>query len=234
MLEANLYAILRHQLAYTGATVLRITNNHEDLRPLDRYTELVTGVSLVASFADPERDDQRPSRQELIERASRALRSCYRDHADVLDTVPDWPMLEFPDTSKPVREGQELIRARIQQFLKGLVDSGPIRQCALLLRGRLVASALPLEEIDEAQLDLLCRQLDRASQSASGTAHGELVRSDVYAHSFWYGASLIEFASDDYAVDFVRHRSKMVAKELSNLLAMLDDGPNTPVMEGSE
>ena len=100
-----------------------------------------------------------------------------------------------------------------------------------MLRGRLVASASPLEELEEAQLDLLARQLDKANDSAEGTAHGELVRPGIYAHSFWYGAALVGFCRGEYSVDFVRHRNKMVARELVHLLEMLEGGPDKPVKQ---
>lgn len=119
--------------------------------------------------------------------------------------------------------------ARIQQFLKGLVDSSELYQVALTCRGRLIASAYALDEIDESRLELLMRQLDIASQKSEGTRHGELVRDDLFARSFWYGAALFGFANKPYSVDFVRHRCKLVSRELANHLSMLDDDPNKPV-----
>ncbi len=212
----------------TGAVKLKIARNHSVLNLEQLATKLGSHVSLLASFAGPEPVDQRPSRRELLEHAARALRQCHRDHQSTT-----WPELQVPDASNLEKNSRRLVLARIQQFLTSLVDSGPMHQYVLLLRGRLIASAGALEELEEAQLDLLNRQLDRAGQSASGTTHGELVRPGIYARSFWYGAALIGFVHGDYAEDFVRHRSKMVTRELSHLLAMLDDGPDKPAKESS-
>ena len=226
MLRRALEELLRQQLGLMGAAKLTIARDQSVLKLEQLAAKLGSNVSLLASFAGPEPVDQRPSRRELLERAAQALRQCRRDHhGDV------WPELQVPNANNLEKNSRRLVLARIQQFLTSLVESGPMHQYVLLLRGRLIASAKALEEFEEAQLDLLNRQLDRVSQSAVGTAHGELVRPGLYARSFWYGAALIGFTRDEYSEDFVRHRSKMVAKELGHLLAMLDDGPDKPAKE---
>tara|TARA_R110002096_G_scaffold292224_1_gene486508 strand:- start:56106 stop:56804 length:699 start_codon:yes stop_codon:yes gene_type:complete len=227
MLEQDLEELLRTHLATTGATTLRITSKTGNLQEHECRTKLGSRAVLIASFAQPEATGQQPGRLELLERAARALRACVRKHQGAGKLA--WPETVFPHAETAAHDPKRLVAARIQQFLKALVDSSPLHQEVLMLRGRLVASATPLDEMEEAQLDLLVRQLDKANDAASGTAHSELVRPGIYAHSFWYGASLIGFCDGEYSVDFVRHRNKMVARELVHLLEMLEGGPDKPV-----
>ena len=46
--------------------------------------------------------------------------------------------------------------------------------------------------------------------------------------SFWYDAALVVLLVEPYAVDFVRHRCKQVARELSVLMPLLDPEPDAP------
>ena len=46
--------------------------------------------------------------------------------------------------------------------------------------------------------------------------------------SFWYDAALVILLIEPYAVDFIRHRARQVARELSNLLPLLDPDPEIP------
>ncbi len=227
MLEEILQGLLRTHLATTGASALRITRNPTDLGEHQLRAKLAARVSLIATFAGPERVDVLPGRRELLERAARELRACYREQPG--ESKRKWPEMHFPDSETAAHDPQRLILARIQQFLRALVDSGPFHQQVLMLRGRLVASAAPLEKLEEAQLDMLSRQLEKAGQAANGTAHGELAREGLYARGFWYGAALIGFCNGDYSLDFVRHQSKLVARELTSLLTMLEGDPNKPV-----
>jgi len=229
MLEQELEELLRIHLATTGASTMRITRKSGSLREHESRTKLGSNAFLVASFAQPEAAGPQPGRLELLERAARALRACLREYQEA--GKASWPEMVFPLAESAVQEPRRLITARIQQFLKALVDSSPLHQEVLLLRGKLVASACPLDAFEEAQLDLLARQLDKANDAATGTAHAELVRPGLYAHSFWYGAALIGFCRGEYSVDFVRHRNKMVARELVGLLEMLDGGPDKPVKQ---
>jgi hypothetical protein len=46
--------------------------------------------------------------------------------------------------------------------------------------------------------------------------------------SFWFDAALVVLLTEPYAVDFVRHRSRQVARELANLLPLLEPDPDEP------
>ena len=63
---------------------------------------------------------------------------------------------------------------------------------------------------------------------APGSSHGEVVDPDAYAMSFWYEAALIVLLGEPYAIDFVRHRARQVARELANLLPLLEPDPEAP------
>ena len=60
-------------------------------------------------------------------------------------------------------------------------------------------------------------------------AHAELGGEDFYALSFWYGGCLVGFFSRPYASDFVRHRTRLVTRELAHLLSLLDEPSHDPV-----
>jgi hypothetical protein len=48
--------------------------------------------------------------------------------------------------------------------------------------------------------------------------------------SFWYDAVLVVLLVEPYAVDFVRHRARQVARELTNLLPLLEPDPEAPAV----
>jgi len=52
----------------------------------------------------------------------------------------------------------------------------------------------------------------------------------VFALSFWHRAALVVFFADTYPVDFVRHRARLVARELAELLPDLEPDPGAPAM----
>jgi hypothetical protein len=70
------------------------------------------------------------------------------------------------------------------------------------------------------------------STHAPGSSHGEIVDPDAFAMSFWYDAALVVLLAEPYAVDFVRHRCRQVARELCNLLPLLDPDPDAPAAIG--
>jgi hypothetical protein len=221
MLEDEMTELLRELMTTSHAQAVQIIPENQALPLHSQSARLGMGCLLCATFHTRESADAPQTRSELLDRAARALRACAR-RAD----ASEWPLLRLPSESPDPRR---LILARIQQFLQGLVDSSDLYQVALTCRGRLIASAYPLAEMDESRLDLLMRQLDLAAEKTVGSDHGELVRDELYAQSFWYGAALFCFSSKPYAVDFVRHRCKLVGRELVHLLTMLDGDPDTPV-----
>lgn len=221
MLEEELTELLREFMTTSQAQVVQIIPENQTLPLHSRTAKLGMGSLLCATFHTREPAGAAQTRAELLERTARRLRACAKQ-----GEAAEWPLLRLP-SDRP--DPRRLILARIQQFLQGLVDSSDLYQVVCTCRGELVASAYPLEEMDESRLDLLMRQLDLAADKNVGSNHGELVRDELYAQSFWYGAGLFCFASKPYALDFVRHRCKLVARELVHLLSMLDGDPDKPV-----
>jgi hypothetical protein len=221
MLADEIAELLREFMTTAQAQAVEIIPENQPPPLHSQSAKLGMGCLLCATFHTRESPDAPQTRSELLDRAARALRACIRDAE-----ASEWPLLRLP-SDRP--DPRRMILARIQQFLQGLVDSSDLYQVALTCRGQLIACAYPLEEMDESRLDLLMRQLDLAAEKKVGSDHGELIHDELYAQSFWYGAGLFCFASKPYAVDFVRHRCKLVARELVHLLTMLDDDPDKPV-----
>ena len=89
------------------------------------------------------------------------------------------------------------------------------------------------EPLEHARVALERGALHVAVQSplathAPGSSHGEVIDPDAYAMTFWYDASLVVLLAEPYGVDFVRHRCRAVARELANLLPLLEPDPEAP------
>ncbi len=237
MLESDLQELLREFLATSSARSVRIGRDLGELAGSQPGTKLGPqlghqpggllsvplgqGGVLSANFAESSDHAGNTMNRQRLEKCARSLRACLRRHEGL-----HWPEIVLPSAT-PAR--RQLILARMQQFLCGLVDSSPMRQMVLMCRGAIIASALPLEPLDHERLSLLARQLERIAANTQGSDHGELISGDVYARSFWYGAALFGFVDTDYSVDFIRHRCRHVAKELAHLLSMLDDDSHDPI-----
>ena len=102
---------------------------------------------------------------------------------------------------------------------------------AFVTRGTtLVAAARAPDEHESSRWPFLARRALATKDPDS--SHGEVVDPDAYAMSFWYDASLVVLLAEPYAIDFVRHRCRQVARELCNLLPMLDPDPDAPAAIG--
>ncbi len=221
MIDDDITELLRELMAVSDAHSVHIIRENQTLPLHGLCVKLGMGCLLCATFHTRESLDAPQSRAQLLEQSARSMRARVK-----AEGTASWPLLSLPQ-GRP--DPRQLILARMQQFLQGLADTSSLRQVVLTCRGTLVAGAFKVNEFDESRLDLLLRQLDLASLASAGTTHAELARPDIFAQSFWYGAALIGFAEKPYAEDFVRHRFKHVARELANLLAMLDGDPDTPV-----
>jgi len=98
----------------------------------------------------------------------------------------------------------------------------------VVLRGHVVAAARPLAALEEARWPFIAKRALAAAEKTSGSSHADLADPDFFAHTFWYGAVLIVYFTGPYAVDFVRHRARRVARELSDLLPDLEPEPPAP------
>lgn len=121
---------------------------------------------------------------------------------------------------------------RIEGFLRALaqVDRGTNAFVVKAANGgaaaKLIAAASPPDEQETSRWQFLARRV--LSTHAPNSSHGEVVDTDAYGMSFWYDCALLVFLVEPYGVDFVRHRCKQVARELANLLPLLEPDPEAP------
>ena len=95
---------------------------------------------------------------------------------------------------------------------------------------QMIASARPPDEQEAGRLQFLARRV--LATHAPNSSHGEVVDPDAYAMTFWYDAALVVLLAEPYAIDFIRHRCRQVARELCNLLPLLDPDPDAPAAIG--
>lgn len=152
-----------------------------------------------------------------LEHSARALRACARRWG--ADRVP---AVALGGSSSP---DPDRVETRIAAFLQALVNVQNAVNVVVARRGRVVASAVKLAEEHLASIPFTHRRLAVEAEKKSDSSHAELVGDDYYAVSFWYDACLVAFFSAPYAVDFVRHRARLVTRELSHLLPLLDEPP---------
>lgn len=119
---------------------------------------------------------------------------------------------------------------RIESYMKGLATLDRVSNAFVIKGTRLVASARTADDVEASRWQFLARRA--LSTHAPGSSHGEIVDPDAFAMSFWYDAALVVLLAEPYAVDFVRHRCKQVARELCNLLPLLDPDPDAPAAIG--
>ncbi len=124
----------------------------------------------------------------------------------------------------------ERVHDRIVKFLQALAEIDRASNAVLTRGGKLVASAREPSEAECTRWPFLARRV--LGVHAPGSSHGEVVDPDAYAMTFWYDAALVVLLAEPYAVDFVRYRCRQVARELCNLLPMLDPDPEAPAAIG--
>jgi hypothetical protein len=156
-----------------------------------------------------------------VERTVRALRAAGRR----------WQAERLPamgvNASEVAPPHGERIRERITVFLEALARTERARAVTVTVQGRVLCSSNPLEELERERLPFLLRRVAVAAGRQSGRSHAEIVDADVYIATFWFDACLVAFFAGPYAVDFFRHRARLVMRELSQLLPMLDEPPPT-------
>lgn len=158
-----------------------------------------------------------------LERAVRQLRAIRRR----------WDVPRLPDVTVSASAAPTSARIidRVASYLQALASVDRATN-ALVARGRrgaapiLVAAARPPDELEQARWPFLARRV--LATHAPGSSYGEIVDPDAFAMSFLYDYTLIVLVREGYGVDFVRHRCRQVARELANLLPMLEPDPETP------
>lgn len=175
---------------------------------------------------EPERPGARRAREVDIEAAfekiTRQLRAIRRR----------WEVSRLPEVSVSpgvLPAGGKVIE-RIESLLQALAGIDRATNAFVTKGSQLVAAARPPDELEASRWPFLARRA--LATHAPGSSHGEVVDPDAYAMSFWYDASLVILLAEPYGVDFVRHRCRQVARELCNLLPLLDPEPEAPAAIG--
>lgn len=157
-----------------------------------------------------------------FERVTRQLRAIRRR----------WEIARLPEVT--VAPGQMptggRVLERVHSYVQALATIDRATNAFVTRGTRLIAAARAADELEATRWPFLARRV--LATHAPGSSHGEVVDPDAYAMSFWYDAALVVLLAEPYATDFVRHRCRQVARELCNLLPMLDPDPDAPAAIG--
>lgn len=237
MIEAELRDILQALLDETGSLAAAIvaddgerTGVPSKRRPLGGDRALVLELASRSrkepdSSADPGAEasaepsvDRRPQATDAaLEIAARQLRAVARRW-----NVETLPLLRVP----PQIASADRVLARVQAFLRALASAVAGENAVLWRRGKVLAGAAPLDEVSASRAGFLARRALAAAGPHSSQA--EIIDPDAYAMTFYYGAVLVVTVQAPYAVDFLRHRCRQVARELALLLPSLEPDPAAP------
>lgn len=208
---------LRELIAEIGAVAARIVED-DDRRTGVPARTLPLGGGEFLRVELPSRQAREVDVEAALERATRQLRAIRRR----------WDAARLPAVSVApgAQPTQDRITERIASFLRALSALDRVSNAFVTRGTRLVAAARTPDELEATRWPFLARRA--LASHAPGSSHGEVIDPDAYAMSFWYDAALILLVAEPYAVDFVRHRARQVARELSNLLPLLEPDPGTP------
>jgi hypothetical protein len=231
MIEHEIREILQALLTDTGSISAAIVSDDGHLgvpckrRPLggDRTLQVELPSRTRKDDSDGERSEL--SVDARLEIAVRQLRALARRW-----NAAQLPLVRVPAgsaSSLPLPSPERVIH-RIEAFLRALVGSASARNALLVRRSQLVAAASAVAEPWASRVSFLARRAWAAAPANS--SHGEVIDPDAFALAFYYDAVLIVVIDAPYAVDFLRHRCRMVVRELALLLPMLEPDPETPAM----
>ena len=233
MLVEELRDILRELLAELGAISAEITLSPEDRSGVPATTRPLGGGGFLR-LETGARTRHGSDIEASLDRTIRALRSARRRWEE-----PPWPELALTGGSRQgdgefapkVRAPKT--RERISIFLAALANLNRVENAVLLqLRGTrgdaatVTATGKPLSELEASRWPFIVRRL--LAQPKENSSHVELADPDFFAMTFYVDAVLIMYAAPPYAVDFIRHRARQVARELSALLPSLEPEPTAP------
>ncbi len=210
-------AALRELVDEVGAVSARIIE-HDELRTGVSARTLALGGGEYLRVELPTRKRREVDVEAAFERVTRQLRAIRRR----------WEVARLPEVSVApgVQPTSDRIADRIAGFLRALASVDRASNAFVTRGTHLVAAARPPDEIEATRWPFLARRA--LATHAPGSSHGEVIDPDAYAMTFWYEAALVILLAEPYAVDFIRHRARQVARELANLLPLLDPDPATP------
>ena len=216
-IEDEVRDALRALVEEIGAVSARILE-HDDIRTGVPARTLALGGGEYLRVELPTRQGREHDVEAAFERATRQLRAISRR----------WEAARLPEVT--VAPGavasSDRVADRITGFLRGLAAIDRATNSFVTRGTQLIASANPPGELDAARWPFLARRA--LATHAPNSSHGEVVDPDAYAMSFWYDATLVLLLAEPYAIDFVRHRCRQVARELANLIPLLEPDPDAP------
>lgn len=230
MIEDEVRDALKALLDEVGATSARIVTDTDQRTGVPARTialgggeylrvELPTRVGKDAAGSESGRELDIEAAFERVTRQLRAIRRRYE--------VARLPELLVAPSQPP---SGHVVRERIQAYMNALGGIDRASNAFVTKGVQLIAAARPPDDLEATRWPFLARRA--LSTHAPGSSHGEVVDPDAYAMSFWYDAALVVLLAEPYAVDFVRYRCRQVARELCNLLPLLEPDPDAPAAVG--
>jgi len=216
-LSDEVRAALRELVDEIGAVSARIVE-HDSVRTGVPARTLPLGGGEYLRVELPTRHSREVDIEAAFDRVTRQLRAIRRR----------WEVARLPEiTVAPgAAPPSDRVSDRITGYLRALAAIDRASNAFVTRGTQLIASARKPDELEATRWPFLARRA--LATHAPHSSHGEVVDPDAYAMSFWYDAALVILLIDPYAVDFVRHRARQVARELSNLLPLLEPDPASP------
>jgi len=210
-------AALRELVDEIGAVSARIVE-HDELRTGVPARTLALGGGEYLRVELPTRHSRETDVEAAFDRTVRQLRAIRRR----------WEVARLPEVSVApgAQPGAGRVAERIESYLRALAGVDRVSNAFVTRGSQLIAAARPADELEGTRWPFLARRA--LASHAPHSSHGEVVDPDAYAMSFWYDAALVILLDEPYSVDFIRHRARQVARELSNLLPLLEPDPEAP------
>jgi hypothetical protein len=200
-----------------GAVSARVVE-HDDLRSGVPARTLPIGGGEFLRVELPTRQRREVDIEAAFDHAIRQLRAIRRR----------WEVARLPEiiVAPGVAPSSDRVTDRIAGYLRALAAIDRATNAFVTRGTQLIASARKPDELESTRWPFLARRA--LATHAPHSSHGEVIDPDAYAMSFWYDAVLVLLLSEPYALDFVRHRARQVARELASLLPLLEPDPETP------
>jgi hypothetical protein len=219
VIEDEVRSALRELVDEIGAVSARIVET-DDTRTGVPARTLALGGGEFLRVELPTRTSREHDVEAAFDRATKQLRAIRRRWE-----VARLPVVVVAATSTATPTGNRVIE-RITTYLVALSQIDRASNAFLTRDGKVVATARTASENESSRLQFLARRV--LATHAPNSSHGEIADPDAFAMSFWYDAALVVLLDEPYALDFVRHRCRQVARELAGLMPLLDPEPDAP------
>jgi hypothetical protein len=210
-------AALQELVEEIGAVSARIVE-HDDLRTGVPARTLALGGGEYLRVELSTRRNREADVEAAFHRITRQLRAIRRR----------WEVAQLPEVSVASgnQPANDRITERIEGYLRALAGVDRASNAFVTRGTQLIAAARKPDDVEATRWPFLARRA--LATHAPHSSHGEVIDPDAYAMSFWYDAALVVLLAEPYALDFIRYRARQVARELANLLPLLDPDPVTP------